>query len=66
MLLKTVSCTTTQMTTLSVADRVLSILIANLVEDSLLLIKWFAETHMKANPDKFQAITVGKRTKDEI
>ena len=30
-----------------------------------MLIKWFADNHMKANPDKFQAIAVGKRTKDE-
>ena len=37
----------------------------NLVKDSLLLIKWFADNHMKANPDKFQTIAVGKRTKDE-
>ena len=47
------------------ADRVLSKLIANLVEDSLLLTKWFAVNHIKANPDKFQAIAVGKRTKDQ-
>ena len=30
-----------------------------------MLIKWFADNHMKANPDKFQTIAVGKRTKDE-
>ena len=30
-----------------------------------MLIKLFADNHMKANPDKFQAIAVGKRTKDE-
>ena len=47
------------------SDRVLSKLIANLAESSLMLIKWFADNHMKANPDKFQAIAVGKRTKDE-
>ena len=51
--------------TVSAADQVLSKLIANLAEDSLMLIKWFADNHMKANPDKFQAIAVGKRTKDE-
>ena len=51
--------------TVSSADLVLSKLIENLVKDSLLLIKWFADNHMKANPDKFQAIAVGKRTKDE-
>ena len=50
---------------MSAADRVLSKLIANLAEDSLMLIKWFADNHMKANPDKFQAIAVGKHTKDE-
>ena len=49
----------------SAADRVLSKLIANHAEDSLMLIKWFADNHMKANPDKFQAIAVGKCTKDE-
>ena len=51
--------------TVSSADLVLSKLIENLVKDSLLLINWFANNHMKANPDKFQAIAVGKRTKDE-
>ena len=51
--------------TVSAADWVLSKLIANLAEYSLMLIKWFADNHMKANPDKFQAIAVGKRTKDE-
>ena len=51
---------------MSAADRILSKLIKNLAEDRLMLIKWFADNHMKANPDKFQAIAVGKRTKDEI
>ena len=50
---------------MSAADCVLSELIAKLVEDSLLLVKWFAENHMKVNPGKFQAIAVGKHTKDE-
>ena len=52
--------------TVSAAGRVFSKLIANLSEDSLLLIKWFAENHMKAVPDKFQTIADGKRTTDEI
>ena len=39
--------------TVSSADHVLSKFIENLVEDCLLLIKWFADNHMKANPDKF-------------
>ena len=51
--------------TVSAADRVHSKLIAILAEDSLMLIKWFADNHMKANPDKLQATAVGKRTKDE-
>ena len=50
---------------MSAADRVLSKLIANFAEDNLMLIKWFADNHMKANPDKFQAIAVCKRTKDK-
>ena len=50
---------------MSAADRVLIKLFAILVENSLLLIKWFAENHMKANPDQFQPIAVGKRTEDE-
>ena len=49
----------------SAADHDLSNLVFNLVEDSLRLIKWFAENHMKANPDKFQAIAVGKHNMDE-
>ena len=51
--------------TVSAADHDLSKLVSNLVEDSLRLIKWFAENHMKANPDKFQALAVGKHTMDE-
>ena len=30
------------------------------MKDSLLLIKWSADHFMKANPDKFQIIAVGK------
>ena len=29
--------------------------------DSLTLIDWFTENQMKANPDKFQAIAIGKK-----
>ena len=32
---------------------------------SLELIKWFSINQMKANPEKFQAIAVGKKTKDK-
>ena len=51
--------------TMFAVDRVLSKQIANLAEDSLMMIKWFADNHMEANPDKFQTIAVGKRTKDK-
>ena len=37
-----------------------------LVKESLSLIHWFDRNLMKANPDKFQAICVGKRTFDAI
>ena len=40
-------------------------LITNLAEDRLMLIKWFADNYMKANPDTFRTIAVGKRTKYE-
>ena len=33
-----------------------------LESDSLNLISWFEENSMKANPDKFQAICIGKKT----
>ena len=29
------------------------------------LIQWFSDNQMKANPEKFRAIAVGKRTKTE-
>ena len=37
-----------------------------LESDSLNLICWFEENSMKANPDKFQAICIGKKTYDNI
>ena len=36
-------------------------LIATLEEDSLKLIDWFTINQMKANPDKFQALAIGKK-----
>lgn len=35
----------------------------NLENDSIQLIKWFSDNKMKANPDKFQAISIGDKTK---
>ena len=40
-------------------------LIDELVEDSTRLIQWFADSQMKANPGKFQAIAVGKHAHSE-
>ena len=37
-----------------------------LESDSLNLISWFEENSMKTNPDKFQAICIGKKTYDNI
>ena len=51
--------------TVSCADHNLKSVVDNLVQDSLSLIQWFLDNQMKANPEKFQAIAVGKRTKTE-
>ena len=37
-----------------------------LVQESIDLIKWFADNLMQANPDKFQAICIGKKTYEAI
>jgi hypothetical protein len=37
-------------------------IINTLEEDSLNLIDWFTSNQMKANPDKYQAIAIGKNT----
>ncbi len=34
-------------------------------EESEILIKWFSDNQMQANPDKFQAIAIGKKTNDQ-
>jgi hypothetical protein len=36
-----------------------------LEKDSLNLIDWFTSNQMKANPDKFQAIAIGKNTQSK-
>ena len=52
--------------TLAYIHKKIEILHQVLVKESLLLIHWFENNLMKANPDKFQAICVGKRTFDAI
>ena len=51
--------------TVSNADKKLKRLIDKLVEDSKMLIQWFTDNQMKANPGKFQTIAVGKHTHNE-
>jgi hypothetical protein len=36
-----------------------------LEKDSLNLIDWFTSNQMKVNPDKFQAIAIGKNTQSK-
>jgi hypothetical protein len=51
--------------TLSYEGHHLDQLITVLERDNLTLIDWFTENQMKANPNKFQAIAIGKKTKNE-
>ena len=44
----------------------LNILTEILIEECTLLIQRFGENSMKASPDKFQAICIGKKTQDAI
>ena len=47
--------------TLSYPDSDINNLVKTLEMESLELIKWFSINQMKANPEKFQVITVGKK-----
>ena len=51
--------------TLSKSDKSLEKVIASLEEDSKALINWFSVNKMQANPEKFQAISLGKKTHDK-
>ena len=51
--------------TVSHADRDLEKLKFSLETDSESLINWFRLNKMQANPDKFQAIAIGNKTKDQ-
>ena len=48
--------------TLSYASYSETDLVKTLEEESCVLIDWFSKNHMKANPEKFQAIALGKRS----
>ena len=47
--------------TLSYGSNSVDDVIETLEEQSAILIKWFTENHMQANPDKFQAISIGRK-----
>ena len=51
--------------TLAHADDNIDRVVENLEKDSLALIEWFSCNQMKANPDKFQAIAIGKKSMDK-
>jgi hypothetical protein len=51
--------------TLSKSDKSLEKVISALEEDSNFLINWFSANKMQANPEKFQAISVGRKTHDK-
>ena len=52
--------------TLSSSDRSPEVVKSNLLQDSEILIKWFSDNKMQANPEKFQAIAIGQRSSDKI
>ena len=52
--------------TLSFIHKVLLHLKSVLEQESQILISWFDQNLMKANPDKFQVICIGKKTHDNI
>ena len=51
--------------TLSYSDHDIHKVISTLEDDSMTLINWFSINKMKANPEKFQAIAIGKQTKQQ-
>ena len=52
--------------TLSYCHKILDILKSVLQQESISLLDWFGTNQMQANPDKFQAISVGKKTNAEM
>lgn len=50
--------------TLSYADYDIKNVVQNLESDSLKMLDWFDYNLMKANPDKFQALAIGKKSFD--
>ena len=50
---------------MSKSDKSLEKVVASLEEDSKTLINWLFVNKMQANPEKFQAISLGKKTHDK-
>ena len=51
---------------LSYCHKILEILKSVLQQESTILLDWFGDNQMPANPDKVQAISVGKKTYAEM
>ena len=51
---------------LSYCHKILDILKSTLQQESIILLDWFGDNQMQANPDKFQFISVGKKTCTEM
>ena len=49
--------------TLSHSGHDLDRLVKSLEKESTILIDWFADNNMKANPDKFQTVAIGNKSK---
>lgn len=50
---------------LSISSNDINSLKNNLESNTLILVKWFEDNQMHTNPDIFQAICIGKKTKEE-
>ena len=50
---------------MSNCDNDIDVVTKTLENDSMELINWFSLNLMKANPDKFQAIAIGKKKKSQ-
>ena len=50
---------------MSKCDNDIDVVTKTLENDSMELINWFSLNLMKANPDKFQAIAIWKKTKSQ-
>ena len=52
-------------TTTQIADDNIDKVVEHFEKDSLALIEWFSCNQMKTNPDKFQALAIGKKSMDK-